>query len=354
MKRSLFASLSRLETPGIAKEVALSRVLRALTPRRAANAGLNVLSFFLSGILRRPVVWGLPTIINIEPTNLCNLRCPLCVTGSGRMQRPVGRIDFQLLKKMIDETAEHALYVTLYHQGEPYLHREFNEMVAYAKSKGLYVTTSSNAHFFSPPEAEAVVRSGLDSMIISLDGVTPESYRRYRVGGDLERVLQGMRNLTAAKRNLKRRTPFLFLQFLVMKHNEHEIPLVRQLAEELEVDRLLIKTVEVSSAEEAAEWLPEEERYRRYRFENGRLKVKQGTGLCPRPWLTTLLDWDGAVVPCCFDKNGKYAFGSLADGSSFVSIWKNDAYQAFRRRILLDRSDVDICRNCNYGIGLFK
>jgi radical SAM protein with 4Fe4S-binding SPASM domain len=216
------------------------------------------------------------------------------------------------------------------------------------------VTTSTNAHFFSPETAEQVVQSRLDSMIISLDGVTQESYAKYRVRGRLDAVLDGIRNLVAAKKQLGSRTPYLFLQFLVMKHNEGEIPQVKRLAGELGVDRLLIKTIQVMTAPEAEEWLPTDEKYRRYEVESGRLQVKQGKGVCPRVWMTTLMDWDGQIVPCCFDKNGEHAFGVLDHQHSFAEIWKNADYQEFRRRMLKDRNSIDICRNCNYGIGLFK
>lgn len=339
---------------GIAKEVALRQVLRALTLRRIWNAAVNSASFALSALLRRPIVWGTPVIINVEPTNLCNLRCPLCTTGSGQMRRPKGKLNFDLYRRLIDELAPRAIYVTLYHQGEPYLNPLFTRMVAYAKAKGLYVTTSSNGHFFTDESAEETVRSGLDSMIISLDGTTQESYARYRVGGDLARVLDGIRRLTAAKKRLGSRTPYLFVQFLVMRHNEEEIPAMQQLAAELGVDRLLIKTTQVGSAQEAVEWLPEEEEYRRYRVQGGRLEVKRGKGACPRPWLTTLMDWDGVIVPCCFDKNADHAFGNLPAVASFRELWRNPAYQSFRRQILRNRAAIDICRTCNYGIGLFK
>lgn len=340
--------------PGIAKEVALGQVLKALTLKRFCNAFVNLLSFIVSAVSRKPIVWGLPPVVNIEPTNICNLRCPLCITGSMQMERPFGRIAVDLYKKMIDEVADKVIYITLYHQGEPFLHAEFNEMVAHAKAKKLYVTTSTNAHFFLQETAESVVQSGLDSMIISLDGVTQESYAKYRVRGKLDIVLEGIRNLTAAKKRLGSRTPYLYLQFLVMKHNEEEIPQVKQLARELGVDRLLIKTIQVMTAQEAEAWLPIHEKYRRYKVESDRLQVKQGKGVCPRVWMTTLMDWDGQIVPCCFDKNGEHAFGVLGHQQSFSDIWKNHDYDDFRRRMVKDRNSIDICRNCNYGIGLFK
>ncbi len=338
---------------GIGKEVAFSRVLKALTLRRFFNILQSSSSFILSALLKKNIVWGVPPIVNIEPTNICNLKCPLCVTGSGQMLRPRGKMDFSLLQKLVDELADRILYITLYSQGEPYLHSRFNEFVRYAKNRGVYVNTSTNAHYFDMENARAVVKSGLDSMIISLDGVTQESYSHYRVNGSLDTVMEGIRNLVAAKAELHSKTPYLFLQFLVMKHNEGEIPELKKLARELGVDRLLIKTLQVMTFEEALEWLPENDKYRRYKVGENDFTVKKGKGACPRPWLTTLVDWDGLVVPCCFDKNGEHALGNMNE-SDFLTIWQGKKYRGFRSRLLRNRESIDICRNCNFGIGIFK
>ncbi|MBN1465269.1 radical SAM protein [candidate division KSB1 bacterium] len=340
--------------PGVAREVAINRVLASLTARRVWNAFVNALSFVISAVTHKTVVWGYPPIVNIEPTNMCNLRCPLCVTGSGMMKRPPGRLDVSQFRQVVDQVADKIIYLTLYHQGEPYLHSQFNDMVAYAKSKGLYVTTSTNGHFFTPEMADRVVQSKLDSMIISLDGATQETYAHYRVRGQLDTVLQGIRNLVDAKKRAATQVPYLFLQFLVMKQNEHELAAVKQLARELGVDRLLIKTAQVLTLDEAKAWLPLNEKYRRYQLTKDAFEVKRGRGACPRLWMTTLIDWDGQIVPCCFDKNGDYAMGRLASGERFAEIWKDKKYNNFRRRMLRDRNSIEMCRNCNYGVGLFK
>ncbi len=337
----------------IGSEVAIGQVIKTLSVKRLVNAVKISASFIISMLFKKAIVWGIPPIVNVEPTNLCNLKCPLCTTGSGDMQRPRGKMNFELYRTFVDQVADRAIYMTLYHQGEPYLLKDFNRFVRYAKDQGMYVNTSTNAHFFDKESAGDVVASGLDSMIISLDGVTQESYSRYRVGGSLQTVLDGIRSLVAAKKQAGSKTPYLFLQFLVMKHNEAEIAAVKILADQLGVDRLLIKTIQVMTAGEARQWLPENDKYRRYNLANSRLSVKRGTGACPRLWLTTLVDWDGPVVPCCFDKNGQYVMGHIEKGDQFTKIWRSPKYMAFRDRMLKHRNSIDICRNCNYGIGIF-
>ena len=339
---------------GIGQEVSLTQLLKKLTLRRGWNAAKVLTSFLLSALTKKPIVWGVPPILTIEPTNVCNLRCPLCVTGNGSMERANGRMDLPTYQRLIDELAGRALYVVLFHQGEPYLNRQFNEFVAYASARGLYVTTSSNAHYFDTKTAEATVASGLDTIIISVDGATQETYRRYRVGGDLQKVLDGTRQLVAAKKRFRSKTPYIYLQFIVMQHNEHELAAMEKLAAELGVDRFLKKTVQVETFAEAQEWLPAAEKFRRYHLTAENFTVKSGgKGACPRPWLTTLVNWDGAVVPCCFDKNGHHVSGDMKTAPNFAAIWKSAAAENFRDTLLNRRETIDMCRNCNQGIGLF-
>ncbi len=338
---------------GFGKEVSFRQLLKAFTPRRAWNALQASASFLFSALSKKHVVWGVPPVLTIEPTNICNLRCPLCVTGNGSMERPYGRMDFEAYKSLINEIGDRVLYLVFFNQGEPYLHREFHDFVAYAKQRGIYVTTSTNAHYFDTANAEAAVRSAIDTLIVSVDGATQESYAHYRVGGSLEKVKQGVRNLVAAKQRLRRKTPYIYMQFLVMRHNEHEIPAMQELAHELEVDKLLIKNIQVETLAEAQEWLPGAERYRRYALTQNDFVVKRGgQGVCLRPWLTTMVNWDGTVVPCCFDKNGHHTTGDLRR-ENFTAIWTDDTYSHFRQNMLTRRETIDICKNCNQGIGLF-
>ncbi len=346
-------SRSRRLDLGVGKEVSIPQLLKSLTLRRVWNAVKIIASFLLSAVTKKNLVWGVPPILTIEPTNLCNLRCPLCVTGNGSMTRENGRMDFPTYKRLIDELADRAIYVVLFHQGEPYINHHFNDFVAHAKQRGLYVTTSSNAHYFDHQTAEATVASGLDTIIISVDGATQESYSHYRVGGSLQKVLEGTRHLIAAKKRLHSKTPYIYMQFIVMKHNEHELAAMEKLAAELGVDRLLKKTVQVETFAEAQEWLPTAERFRRYNLTEENFAVKNGgKGACPRPWLTTLVNWDGSVVPCCFDKNGDHITGDMRT-ASFTSIWESTKYSDFRRTLLNDRQSIEMCKNCNQGIGLF-
>lgn len=336
------------------KEIVYRQIWPTLRPRRIWNAAKVVSSYLLSAALKRPILWGHPPILTIEPTNVCNLRCPLCVTGNGRMTRSPGRMTLELFKQLLDEIGDYVFYLLLYHQGEPYINRNFLAFVEYAKKKAIYCTTSTNGHYLDEENAARTVASGLDSMIISIDGADQTSYETYRVAGNLRRVQEGVRNLVAEKIRQRSRTPYLFLQFLVMKHNEDQIPEMERMAADLGVDRLLKKNIQVETSEEAAIWLPRKESHRRYRYDGKEFTVKRnGKGPCPRPWLTTLVNWDGGVVPCCFDKNGHYGFGKISAKTPYRTIWNNDTHIRFQKAMLNGRDSIDICKNCSQGLGIW-
>jgi radical SAM protein with 4Fe4S-binding SPASM domain len=336
------------------QDFVLHQAVKSFTPRRFWNVVKSVSGFAGSILLKRPVVWGIPPVITIEPTNYCNLDCPLCVTGSGKMTRSGGRMEIDMFRKLIDEVGDTIWYVIFYHQGEPYLNKAFLPAVRYAKDQGLYTETSTNAHYLDPRNCECTIQSGLDAMIVSLDGTTQESYEKYRVRGKLEKVLNGIRNLVEAKKRLRSNTPYILLQFLVMRHNEHQIPEIKKLAQDLEVDRLLLKNIQVETYQEALEWMPKAENFQRYEIGEKDISVRKGgRGICPRPWLSSLVNWDGTVVPCCFDKNGHHSMGDIANGENFVQVWSKREYNDFRDKMLNRRSDIDICRNCNQGFGVW-
>src|SRR6476646_1196233 len=194
-----------------------------VTPKRAFNALKVWSSYRLSRIFGKPVQWGYPISISFEPTTSCNLRCPECPSGLRAFTRPTGMLKKDFFRQTIDDIYKDILYLIFYFQGEPYLNKDFLEMVKYASGKGLYTATSTNAHYLTDEVARKTVESGLDRLIISIDGTTQDVYQQYRVGGKLEKVLEGARNIVKWKKELNSRTPFVFFQFLVVKPNEHQL-----------------------------------------------------------------------------------------------------------------------------------
>lgn len=256
----------------------------------------------------------------------------------------------ELFKNTIDQLHSRLLYLLFYFQGEPYLHPSFLDLVNYASSKGIYTATSTNAHYLTEENARKTVESGLDRLIISLDGTTQEVYKQYRVGGNLNKVLEGTKRLVAQKRALKSKTPYLIFQFLVVKPNEHQIDEAKQLAKELGVDDVWFKTAQIYDYQNGSPLIPTIDYYSRYKPEsNGTysLKNKLIDG-CWKMWHSCVITWDGLVVPCCFDKDAQHRLGNLQQ-ESFKNLWKSETYTRFRGSLLQSRSSIDMCRNCSEG-----
>ena len=326
--------------------------LSKLTLRRAWN-GMKVLgSYYVSKWRKKPVQWGYPVSISFEPTTSCNLRCPECPSGLRAFTRPTGMLQKNFFKDTIDQLSNELLYLVFYFQGEPYLNPQFTEMVKYASSKKIYTATSTNAHYLNDDNARKTVESGLDRLIISIDGTTQETYEQYRVGGKLQKVLEGAANIVKWKKGLKSKTPFIIFQFLVVKHNEHQIDDVKKLAREIGVDQVRLKTAQVYDYENDPNGLiPINEKYSRYKKNRQGKVIFKGNDAnhCWRLWHDPVITWDGAVVPCCFDKDALHKLGNLRE-QSFKELWHNKDYRQFRSRVLESRKNIDICANCSEGV----
>lgn len=323
-----------------------------LTFKRVSNAAAVLFSYYIAKYFKRPVHWGMPFNISVEPTTSCNLRCPECPSGLRSFTRPTGMLQLDFFKKTVDELHQELIYLYFYFQGEPYLNPDFLNMVQYAsKEKKIYTVTSTNAHYLNDENARKTVESGLDRIIISIDGTTQETYENYRVGGNLEKVIEGTRNLVYWRNRLKSPTPYIIFQFLVVKPNQHQIDEVYALAKKLLVDEVKLKTAQIYDYKNGSELIPTIDKYARYAKEpNGKYTIKNELeNSCWKLWHSSVITWDGAVVPCCFDKDAKYQMGNLQQ-QSFKTIWQSKPYVTFRTKILQSRKEIDICTNCTEGL----
>jgi radical SAM protein with 4Fe4S-binding SPASM domain len=315
---------------------------------RFINAIKVYLSYSISLVLKKAIYWGSPPIVMIEPTNICNLRCPLCPTGNNTLKRTKGYMSFDVFKKIIDEIHSTAFMIVLWNQGEPYLNQDFSKMVKYASDHDLFTLVSTNGNI--DYDAEEIINSGLDSMIISLDGTTQETYNKYRVNGNLQRIIDNVKELVAARKRLNKTNPLLRWQFLVMKHNEHEIEEIKKMASELEVDNLELKSLQIYSKDDIKNFLPENPKYRRYKVTGDNFELKFGIkNRCRRIWTNAVVNWNGDVAICCFDKDGEFKIGNVQD-ENLDQLWKSSAIMKIRQQILTNRKQIPICRNCLEGV----
>ncbi len=288
--------------------------------------------------------------VSIEPTTACNLKCPQCPSGLRQFTRATGNLKPESNKLILDRLGKTLQHINYYFQGEPFINPQFTELVAEARKRNIYVVTSTNAHFISPETAEKIIESGLNEIIVSIDGTTQETYEKYRVEGQLDKVLEGTKNLILAKEKLKSNYPVITFQFLVVRHNEHEVKDIQNLAEKIGVDRLTLKTVQIYDYETSQNLLPENQKYSRYKISSeGKIELKNKfRNSCWRSWSSVVITWDGNAVPCCFDKDAKHKLGNL-NKENIIEIRKGILNKTFQTQILKDRKSIEICKNCSEG-----
>jgi radical SAM protein with 4Fe4S-binding SPASM domain len=323
------------------------------SPKRLANMAKVFSSFKISKATGTVNHHGMPISISVEPTTSCNLRCPECPSGLRSFTRPTGMMKKELFESIVDQLPELS-YLIFYFQGEPFLHTSLLDMIRYASSKKIYTATSTNAHFLNDESARQTVESGLDRLIISIDGTTQEVYQSYRVGGKLDKVIEGTKSILNWKQKLKSKTPHVIFQFLVVKPNEHQIEEVKTLAKQLGVDEVKLKTAQVYDFQNGSDLIPSIDKYARYKKnESGSYSIKNNlSDECWKMWHSCVITWDGKIVPCCFDKDARFVMGDLTK-NSFEEIWKGAKYDSFRNTLFTARSSIEMCRNCTEGAKTF-
>lgn len=324
------------------------------TPSRLLNMARVYGSFQSSKVSGRVHHRGMPLSISVEPTTSCNLRCPECPSGLRAFTRPTGMMNKELFESLIHQLSDSLSYLIFYFQGEPYLHPHLLEMVRLASQKKIYTATSTNAHYLNDEAARETVASGLDRLIISLDGTTQETYQSYRIGGKLDKVIEGAKNILRWKKQMKSMTPHVIFQFLVVRHNEHQIDDVKKLAKELGVDEVKLKTAQIYDFENGSALIPVNQKYSRYeRNASGKYSIKNELhNECWKMWHSCVVTWDGKVVPCCFDKDAHFVLGDL-NHLPFKEIWEGQKYNEFRESLFASRAQIEMCRNCTEGGTVF-
>lgn len=308
----------------------LNPVLRHGTPRKIANMLLAEAELRLA----RSVLRARPYYYLVDVCNVCNLRCPLCPTGNDSLGRVQGIMRFAEYRQILDKVKPYALVASLYNHGEPFLNKDIFEIIAYTASNNIATNVSSNFNWPVPVDPKDIVRSGLEYITVSLDGVTQESYQRYRVGGRIDEVFENMKALLAARKELKSRTPFVEWQFIVFKHNQQERERSRQLAAALGVDLLRFvapgfQPESVGDRKIREQWLPEDPLFsernpagaaqRGYIYDRTCFYLYRSMSIYP----------GGGVTPCCFTHERQHDFGDIRT-STVEEIWNNQHYRSAR------------------------
>lgn len=321
---------------------------KAFSRHRALNFLQLLASHYQSRFLQKPVVKARPYALSVEPTPVCQLRCPECPTGAGKLTRPTGIMPFEQFSKIIDETHPFVFYLNLYFQGEPLLHHQIKTFVRKARQRDIYTTISTNGQKLNEKMCSELIDAGLSRIVISLDGYTQPVYETYRRNGNVETVKTGISNLLKARKKAGTRHPLVVAQCLALAHNRHELPEIKQWCRKKGVDKLEIKQVQINDFGDGT--VAPDKRKSRYKTrENGQYQIKgRPRNYCWRQWSSAVLTWDGTLVPCCYDKNAEHPMGNSAN-NTFDDIWFGLKSNEFKNTILTNRSSLSMCRNCPGG-----
>lgn len=184
-----------------------------------------------------------PRVLYLESYAGCNLECPGCNRPGIEGSRTELALDFKTYQKIIDSLAPDLAYMEFHLGGENYMHKQASEMVRYCRDKNPQCTilSSTNGHFFHTDDrARDALLSGIDCIIVSVDGATQESYQQYRKNGRLDRVIDGMKRLVRIKGELGLAKPLIVWRYILFSWNDsvEEMELARAMAREIGVDHL--------------------------------------------------------------------------------------------------------------------
>lgn len=282
-----------------------------------------------------------PSFLSFEPTNYCNLKCLACPSGSGKLTREKGFADLDVFKNLIDENKKHLINLILHFQGEPLLHKQLGEMISYARKGRIFTELSTNANLLASV-FDFLKENMPDKLIISLDGLTQETYNKYRVNGDINKVFEALKLLSQMP---KKKRPFVEVQFLVFSHNEVEIPNLKKIKSQYKIDKISLKTAQIYESSHIS-ILPKIEKYSRYNIVGNTFQLKSKLPkYCRRIIFGSVITWDGKLVPCCFDKDAEFVMGDIKQ-QNLNQIRNADKYRQFIKTVFSQREKIEMCRNC--------
>lgn len=306
----------------------------------------NLLLAGLDQFLGRTRMLAAPPVLQIEPTNVCNLACPLC--PSKTMGRKRGMMAPETFEAILRQAGDTLMLAILYGWGEPFLNDNLPKMIARCRDRGILSLTSTNGHFLQTPEkALEVVDAGLSALVIAIDGATQESYAAYRKNGSLDHALRCVENVQEAKARRNSATPFTNLRLVANRHNEDETGKMEEMARELGVNMFSVKSLGcLPDREEFAEFLPASKGMRRF-GPNRERRPRKSTFRCLYPFRQPTVFWDGTIVGCEFDYEANMAWGNVNTGR-FREMWNGEAAQSLRRAVLEWEHRPEFCMKCPY------
>jgi len=289
---------------------------------------------------RNVILSNLPTLLWIEPTNVCNLRCIMCPNKQIPKEK-LGYMEWDVYKKIIDEARTFACSAYLLIAGESLLHKDIYRMIRYARENGIRPLLNTNGTTLVHEEnIQRLLNAEPQHITFAFDGYDKETYEKIRVGARYEKTIEGIVNFLKAKKALGRKKPFVAITTLLVGIEEYgNVEKARdefhQIFAGLPVDEFIEKTPNTwgGTFKETTEF---------YHHEPGKDFYP-----CSHLWSTMSIRWDGTVLPCCFDFFNTYTLGNVKE-RSLRQIWNDEPMRQLRKS-MLDGTYTDVnplCEQC--------
>jgi radical SAM protein with 4Fe4S-binding SPASM domain len=284
----------------------------------------------------------MPLKLHLEPTSVCNLRCPMCPQAIDAVKGDTGYIDLDLYKKIVDEAKDFVLEINLFFRGEPLLHKAMPQILKYGKSKGVKLHVNTNATILRESQARMLIENGASKVTISFDGPDKAQYEIMRKGAKYERTLENVRmflGLVAEYRKNGWDTPYTVMQVILPYDKQSPGPVVPQ------------HMKDVFGGLPVDEWDPLwPHGWAGVMQENGTVEAQPyGENYHPCNWLwkSMAIYWDGRVASCCADFSGDQVIGDVKT-QSLREIWNGQGLVKLRKMQVEGRyKDAPLCSGCD-------
>tara|TARA_Y100000310_G_C20683873_1_gene817731 strand:- start:1480 stop:2517 length:1038 start_codon:yes stop_codon:yes gene_type:complete len=277
-------------------------------------------------------------VFNIETTNFCPMRCIMCPRTT-KMTRPLGHMDFELFKRIINQAKKYTHYVQLHHFGDPLMHPEQEKFIDYCEDNGVVTRMSINPLLLTEERAKKLLKSKLAELYISLDGGDNESYKAIRGNAaDYDKAIVNIKRFAELKTEMGKSKPYVLIGMVLMKSTSANVEDFEKMWDIPGIDKRIIKKFSSFGGNE----------------EIANLGTKEGKEVlfnekkypCYKPWKNFTITWDGKVVPCCYDYDKLYVIGDVNE-ESLEQIWNGQRMQDLRRQhVSGDFGENTLCKEC--------
>jgi len=291
------------------------------------------------------ILFKKPYVLMVETGTICNLNCPTCPTPREIVvgARTAKNMDFDNFKKIIDNSYKSFSAVVLYWSNEPLLNKDIANMARYCNELNLYTFISTNGMLLTEKIFKEFINSGLDEVLVCVDGFSSKTYERFRKGAKLETVKKNIETICKIKKELKAATPWIEIQYVETKQNSEEIASCIEWSKEIGVDGFRVVKLAIVQYLNDVEKLRDEFYTEKMWEERNKENFQTGKNICTQPnWQASVLI-NGQLTICCMDIKGVYSYGNLLE-NSFKSITNNKKYSELKRKS--KKRELSICQRC--------